>query len=41
MLELCEALLEFYPREIEKIGKRIGYFERVRAAWEARSDGGG
>lgn len=41
MLELCEALLEFYPREIEKIGKRIGYFEKVRATWEARPEEGG
>ena len=40
MLELCEALLDFYPREIDKIGKRIGYFEKVRAAWEARLEEG-
>ena len=30
MLMLCDALLEFYPKEIAKIGERILYFERTR-----------
>ncbi len=36
MLELCETMLEFYPKEIEKIRSRIEYFERVKARWEAK-----
>jgi|SRR5579875_2231702 len=38
MLEMCHTLLEFYPREISKIGERIAYFEAVRSRWEARTD---
>ncbi len=38
MLELCEVMLSFYPREIAKIGERIEYFERVRERWVSRSD---
>ena len=38
MLELCDTIVRFYPREIEKIGKRIAYFERVKQQWEARPD---
>jgi hypothetical protein len=36
MLELCDVMLEFYPKEIEKIGKRIEYFRNVRRRWEER-----
>ena len=36
MLELCDVMLEFYPREIGKIQTRIGYFERVKRHWESR-----
>jgi hypothetical protein len=38
MLELCDGLLEFYPKEIGKIGKRITYFEEVKARWQSRPD---
>lgn len=38
MLDLCEAMLEFYPREIAKINDRMGYIERVRQAWRDRAD---
>ena len=38
MLELCDAVLAFYPREIAKIADRIGYMENVRKNWEERSD---
>lgn len=38
MLELCEELLEFYPREIMKIGKRIEYFKKVQAIWEGKPE---
>jgi len=38
MISLCDRLFEFYPREIEKIGERLGYFERVKDQWLARID---
>lgn len=38
MLELCDTMLEFYPREIVKINERIEYFHKVRSRWEARSE---
>ena len=38
MLELCDTMARFYPREIEKIGNRIKYFERVRLQWEQKPD---
>ncbi len=38
MIEMCDNLLEFYPREIEKIGERITHFQQVKARWEARPD---
>jgi hypothetical protein len=38
MLELCDIMLQFYPKEIGKIGERIGYFERVRDRWKQRPD---
>lgn len=33
MLELCEVMMEFYPREIAKISERIRRFEQLRAVW--------
>ena len=38
MLQLCEAMDEFYPREIDKIRTRIDRFEVVRTYWESRED---
>ena len=38
MLELCDILLSFYPREIEKILKRANHFEKLRAEWAARPE---
>lgn len=38
MLELCNELLEFYPREITKIGRRIEYFKKIQAVWEAKQE---
>ena len=38
MLELCEAVLEFYPREIIKIGRRVSKFEKVREFWLTKND---
>ena len=38
MLELCDTLFEFYPKEIQKIQERVGRFEDVKAHWESRED---
>ncbi len=38
MLELCNNVMEFYPREIDKINERIGRFQRIRAFWENKED---
>lgn len=38
MLELCDVMLEFYPKEIGKISARIEYFERVRQHWQSKTD---
>jgi hypothetical protein len=37
MLEFCDTVLAFYPREIVKITKRIGKFEKVKEFWLAKS----
>lgn len=37
ILELCDVMLEFYPREIGKINNRIEYFRQVRKRWEKKS----
>ena len=37
MIELCDVMFEFYPREIGKITDRINYFQRVRQRWEEKS----
>jgi hypothetical protein len=38
MLELCDVMLEFYPKAIGKIGGRIEYFKKVKERWENRKD---
>lgn len=38
MLQLCDALLQFYPREIAKIGKRISHFEKIKNFWLAKPE---
>ncbi len=38
MLQLCAAMLEFYPKEILKIQDRIDRFGKVKAYWESRED---
>jgi hypothetical protein len=38
MIELCDVLLEFYPKEIAKIDKRIAHFQRIRGQWEERAE---
>lgn len=39
MLRLCDAMRDFYPKEIQKIKKvRMGKFDEVKAHWESRED---
>jgi hypothetical protein len=38
MIELCDALLGFYPKEMAKINDRIEHFKRVRKFWLARPE---
>lgn len=38
MLELCDIMLEFYPKEISKIGMRIEYFQKVKERWQAKTE---
>lgn len=38
MLQLCDIMDIFYPKEIIKIEKRISYFEKVRKFWENKLD---
>lgn len=38
MLELCDVMLEFYPKEIAKIGERVSRFGRVREFWAQKAD---
>ena len=33
MLDFCDVMLEFYPKEIAKIGERVSRFEAVREFW--------
>ena len=37
MLELCDAVLEFYPKEMRKIGERMDRFEKLRTVWLAKT----
>ena len=36
MLELCDVMLQFYPKEIKKILSRIERFKEPRRLWELR-----
>lgn len=38
MLELCDAMLEFYPKEIGKIETRMAYFQKVKERWRAKAE---
>jgi hypothetical protein len=38
MLELCDVLLDFYPKEIIKIDRQIEHFKKLRAKWEERPE---
>lgn len=36
MLQLCDNLELFYPKEIDKIQKRLAYFAKIREFWESK-----
>lgn len=38
VLQLCDTLFEFYPKEIGKIGERLEYFKKVRDRWLEKED---
>lgn len=38
MLQLCDVMMDFYPREIGKIRERIQRFGSVREYWENKED---
>ncbi len=38
MLEFCDVMLSFYPKEIEKIGNRIQRFTYLKNLWESKPD---
>lgn len=38
MLELCDTMLEFYPKEIGKIDERIDHFKKIRKVWEKKNE---
>ena len=38
MIEMCDSLLQFYPREIMKIESRISRFEDVKRFWLAKPE---
>lgn len=38
MLQLCDVMDNFYPKEIAKIEKRVNYFSKVRAFWQGKQD---
>ncbi len=36
MIELCDNLLEFYPKEIAKIDSRMEHFRKIKAFWSEK-----
>jgi len=38
MIELCDVMLEFYPKEIGKINSRIERFRTIKEYWENKPD---
>ncbi len=38
MLDFCDVMIEFYPKEIAKIGERVSRFEQVREFWTQKAD---
>lgn len=38
MLDLCDTLLEFYPKEIGKISERVTHFKKIRKFWDKKKE---
>lgn len=38
MIEMCDAILGFYPSEVLKINERIDYFKRVKRHWQTKAE---
>lgn len=38
MIEMCDNLLEFYPKEILKINKRIDHFKKIKKHWQSKEE---
>lgn len=38
MLEFCDAMLAFYPKEVAKISERLDRFNEVRSYWLAKEE---
>ena len=38
MLQFCDVMLSFYPKEMEKIGTRLERFKGLRELWESKPD---
>lgn len=38
MLEFCEVMLEFYPKEVIKISERIEHFKEVKTFWTTKEE---
>lgn len=38
MIELCDVMIEFYPKEILKINERIQRFKELREYWTSKPD---
>lgn len=38
MIELCDTLLEFYPKEVSKIAERIDHFKNIRKFWQNKKE---
>jgi len=36
MIELCDMLLSFYPKEISKINARMEHFQKIRVYWSTK-----
>ena len=38
MIEMCDNLLEFYPKEILKINKRLEHFKKIKEYWQNKKE---
>lgn len=38
MMDLCDIMLEFYPKEVSKIAERIDRFKEIRKFWQKKKE---